>query len=232
MEMKNRGPWATISLHGRSDIQPTILHPPVAANNFKIKPDLFTIIQNNTQFQGLQDESPRDRIQRFIEIARSLKINGVSDKALKLKLFPYSHAGKALRWLNNRTTLSITSWDDLLNKLMARYCPPSKTVEWQKKITHFAQEEEETLRDAWERYSEFFLQCLHHGFGENFWIEIFYDGLLQEDKILIDSLCQGNLTKRTPLKMTSLLEDMATKGYGWGSTRCGGRDAKRGVHST
>ncbi|CAL1411581.1 unnamed protein product [Linum trigynum] len=69
-------------------------------------------------------------------------------------------------------------------------------------------------------------------FGERFWIETFYDGLLQEDKILIDSLCQGKLMNKTPLERITLLEDMATKGYDWGLTRRDGRDVKRGVHST
>ncbi|CAL1400002.1 unnamed protein product [Linum trigynum] len=32
--------------------------------------------------------------------------------------------------------------------------------------------------------------------------------------------------------MTALIEDIATKGYDWGSMRFGGRAAKRGVHST
>ncbi|CAL1382151.1 unnamed protein product [Linum trigynum] len=94
----------------------------------------------------------------FLELAESLKINGVTEEALRLRLFPYSLAGKALRWLNNQPTLSITSWDDLLNKFMTRYCPPSKMAEWRKKISHFEQEEDKLLRDGWERFSDYFLQ--------------------------------------------------------------------------
>ncbi|CAL1395648.1 unnamed protein product [Linum trigynum] len=159
-----------------ADIQLPILHPPVAANNFEIKPSIVSMIQQNAYFHGLSHESPREHVQRFLELARSLKINNVSEEALQLKLFPYSLAGKALRWLNNRPALSITSWDDLLNKFMTHYCPPSKTAEWRKKITHFEQEDYETLRDAWERFSDYFLQCLHHGFEEKFRIETFYGG--------------------------------------------------------
>ncbi|CAL1406228.1 unnamed protein product [Linum trigynum] len=116
-----------------ADIQPTILHPPVVANNFEIKPGLVTMIQNNVQFHGLRDESPRDHVQRFIEIAGSLKINGVPKDALKLRSFPYSLAGLS------RPPLSITSWDDLLNKFMTQYCPSSKTSERRKKMAHFEQ---------------------------------------------------------------------------------------------
>ncbi|CAL1401880.1 unnamed protein product [Linum trigynum] len=138
-------------------IQSPILHPPVAVNNFEIKPAIVTMIQSNALFHGHESESPRENMQRFLELVGSLKINGVSAKTLKLRLFPYSLSGKALRWLNNRPPRSITSWDNLLNKFMARYFPLLKTTEWRKKITHFEQEEDETLRDAWERYSDYFL---------------------------------------------------------------------------
>ncbi|CAL1394168.1 unnamed protein product [Linum trigynum] len=125
-----------------ADIQSPILHPSVPAKNYEIKPALVTIVQNNAYFHGLANESPREHVQRFLELARSLKINGVPEEALRLRLFPYSLEGKALRWLNNRPALSIISWDDLLNKFMTRYCPPSMTPEWRKKITHFELEED------------------------------------------------------------------------------------------
>ncbi|CAL1403209.1 unnamed protein product [Linum trigynum] len=97
-----------------ADIQSPILHPPVAANNFEIKPSLVTMIQQNAYFHRLAHESPREHVRRFHDLAGSLKINGIPEEAFLLKLFPYSLVGKALRWLNNRPPLSITSWDDLL----------------------------------------------------------------------------------------------------------------------
>ncbi|CAL1360277.1 unnamed protein product [Linum trigynum] len=109
-------------------IQSSILHPPVAAYNFEIKPAIVTMIHNNALFHGLQSESPREHMQRFLELTGSLNINGMPAEALQLRLFLYSLAGKALRRLNNRPPRSITSWDDLLNKFMSLYCPPSKTA--------------------------------------------------------------------------------------------------------
>ncbi|CAL1382162.1 unnamed protein product [Linum trigynum] len=109
-----------------ADIQPAIRHPPVAANNFEIKPDLVTMIQSNSLFHGVSNEPPTEHVQKFIELAESLKINGVPKDALKLRLFPYSLAGNASRWLNNKSALSITLWEDMLNKFITRYFPPSK----------------------------------------------------------------------------------------------------------
>ncbi|CAL1379091.1 unnamed protein product [Linum trigynum] len=98
----------------------------MAANNFEFKPALVTMIQNNALFHGLSNESPREHVQKFIELAGSLEINVVHEDALKLRLFPYSLEGNVIRWLNNRQTLSIISWVDMLNKFMTRYCPHSK----------------------------------------------------------------------------------------------------------
>ncbi|CAL1382270.1 unnamed protein product [Linum trigynum] len=200
-------------------------------NNFEIKPSLVTMIQQNAYFHGLGHESPREHVERFLELAGSLKINGLPEEALRFKIFPYSLAVKALRWLNNHLALSITSWDDLLINFMTRYCPPSKKTEWRKKITHFEQEDDETLRDAWERFSDYFLQCPHHGFEEKSRIETFYGGLIQDDKILIDSLFQGKLMNMTPPQVTDLLEDMALKRYDWGLTRIGKISTEIGVQS-
>ncbi|CAL1411017.1 unnamed protein product [Linum trigynum] len=119
----------------------------------------------------------------------------------------------------------------MLSKFMIEYRPPSKTTEWRKKITHFEQEEDDTLRDSWERYSDYFLQCPHHGFEEQFQIETFYDSLHQDDKILIGSLCQGKLMNMTTTHVTKLLEDMESIGYDWGLTRSGKRSTTRGVKS-
>ncbi|CAL1354433.1 unnamed protein product [Linum trigynum] len=154
---KPQGRWGYYMAPKPADIQSPILHPPVVANNFEIKPALVTMIQSNALFHGHESESPKEHVQRFLEFARSLKINGVPAEGWQLRLFPYSLSRKTLRWLNNRPPRSITSWDDLLNKFMARYCSPLKTTEWRKKITYFEQEEDETLRDAWERYSDYFL---------------------------------------------------------------------------
>ncbi|CAL1412039.1 unnamed protein product [Linum trigynum] len=64
-----------------ADIQSPILHPPLAANNFEIKPSFVMMIQNNALFHGLANESPREHVQRFLEVVGSLKI----------KVFPSRH---------------------------------------------------------------------------------------------------------------------------------------------
>ncbi|CAL1388108.1 unnamed protein product [Linum trigynum] len=67
-----------------ADIQSPILHPQVEANNFEIKPAVVTMIQDNALFHGHATESPREHVQRFLELAGSLKINGMPAEAFPL----------------------------------------------------------------------------------------------------------------------------------------------------
>ncbi|CAL1394391.1 unnamed protein product [Linum trigynum] len=57
-----------------ADIQSPILLPPAVANNFEIKRALVTMIQNNALFHVLASASPREHVQRFLELAGSLKV--------------------------------------------------------------------------------------------------------------------------------------------------------------
>ncbi|CAL1370416.1 unnamed protein product [Linum trigynum] len=94
------GPYVQVG-----DEESRILHPPVATNNFEIKSDLITMIQQKIQFHGLANESPREHVKRFLELLGGFKINGVPEEAIRLRLSPYSLSGKAQQWLNNRPTL-------------------------------------------------------------------------------------------------------------------------------
>ena len=51
----------------------------------------------------------------------TVKYNGVSDDAFRLRLFPFSLKDKAKHWLISEPPDSITSWDDLSNKFLARF---------------------------------------------------------------------------------------------------------------
>ena len=73
----------------------SIKRPTVAANNFEIKPATIQLIQNNVQFGGLAHEDPNDHIMNFEEMCDTFKQNGVSEDAIRLRLFPFSLNGKA-----------------------------------------------------------------------------------------------------------------------------------------
>ena len=75
-----------------------IVAPTIANNNFEIKPSIIQIVQNN-QFGGLQGEDPYAHILTFLNVCATFKINGITDDAIRLRLFSFSVRDKAQLWL-------------------------------------------------------------------------------------------------------------------------------------
>ncbi|KAL8148985.1 hypothetical protein AgCh_006117 [Apium graveolens] len=77
------------------DIQPSILHPAIQANTFEIKSGTIQMVQNSVSFGGAATEDPNMHIRNFVKICSTFKYNGVTDEAIKLRLFPFSLRDKA-----------------------------------------------------------------------------------------------------------------------------------------
>ena len=78
------------SMPGLEGARQSITRPNIEANNFEIKPALLQMIQSTVQFYGMLNEDPNDHIANFLEICDTLKYNGVSNDALRLRLFPFT----------------------------------------------------------------------------------------------------------------------------------------------
>ncbi|GKF02376.1 hypothetical protein Tco_0029299 [Tanacetum coccineum] len=93
--------------------------PAVLADQFELKPELLDFISNNPFF-GLDNDDPHSHIKRFYQITRTFKINQVPHDVVKLILFPFSLKGAIETWLENESSCSITTWDDLVSKFSVR----------------------------------------------------------------------------------------------------------------
>ena len=71
-------------------VQSSIRPPGIEANNFEIKPSLIQMVQANDQFKGNVDEDPNMHLAHFMELCGTLKVNRVSNDAIRLRLFPFS----------------------------------------------------------------------------------------------------------------------------------------------
>ena len=89
-----------------------IMAPAIANNNFEIKPSIIQMVQNN-QFGGLQGEDPYAHILTFLNVCATFKINGATDDAIRLRLFPFLIKDKAQLWHASLPNESITIWDQL-----------------------------------------------------------------------------------------------------------------------
>ena len=128
---------------------PVIRRPAIRANNFELKSITLQLLQG-IQFHRLAHEDLNAHILNYLEVCDTVKYNGVSDDAIRLKLFPFSLKEKAKHWLISEPPDSITSWDDLSNKFLARFFPPAKMAKLRIDINSFYQYEGESFYEEWE----------------------------------------------------------------------------------
>ncbi|XP_013608133.1 PREDICTED: uncharacterized protein LOC106314871 [Brassica oleracea var. oleracea] len=66
-------------------------------------------------------------------------------------------------------------------------------------ISNFKQKYDEPFHEAWERYKEYLRECPHHGFDDDYILEVFYDGVSYEFRNTLDSSSNGDfMTQTTP----------------------------------
>ncbi|XP_073041995.1 uncharacterized protein [Primulina eburnea] len=192
----------------------------IAANNFELKPALINMVQQN-QFGGAATSDPHLHLRTFLEITDTVKINGVSDEIIRLRLFPFSLRDQARSWLQSLPLGSITTWADLVTKFLSKYFPPAKSAQLKIDITNFRQREFEVLYEAWERYKELLRKFPNHGYAEWVQIELFYNGLDGPTRGNVDAAAGGTIFSKTPDEAYELLEQMTINSYQWPSERSG-----------
>ena len=116
----------------------------------------------NILFHGFQSENPNMHLTTFIEVCNTIKYNGLTEEMLRLKLFPFSLRDRAKHWLTSQPSDSITSWNDLVQKFLTNFFPPTKIAQLVQEINTFRQLEGENLVKTWERFHELLRRCPHH----------------------------------------------------------------------
>ena len=117
-------------------VQTTIRRPPIEANNFELKSVTLQMLQN-ILLHGLPNENPNMHLTNFIEVYGTLKYNGVTEEALRLRLFSLSLGDRAKHWLTSQPPDSITSWNDLVQKFLTKFFPPGKIAQLVQEINTF-----------------------------------------------------------------------------------------------
>ncbi|XP_049399876.1 uncharacterized protein LOC125863958 [Solanum stenotomum] len=69
------------------------------------------------KFTGLSHKDPIVHIQNFLEISDTYTPTGVNEDYVRLTLLPFSLLGEAKIWLNSKPGNSITTWNDLAQKI-------------------------------------------------------------------------------------------------------------------
>ena len=109
-------------------VQSAIRRPLIQENNFELKGVTLKML-HNVQFHGLPSENLNAHLTSFIEVCDTIKCNGVTEEALRLRLFPLSLSDRAKHWLTSQPPDSITSWNDLVQKFLTKIFPPLKIAQ-------------------------------------------------------------------------------------------------------
>ncbi|GJS81638.1 zinc finger, CCHC-type containing protein [Tanacetum coccineum] len=101
-----------------------------------------------TMEHGSDHEDANKHIEKVLEIEDLFHIPNITIDPVMLRAFPMSLTGAASRWLRNKPTGSITTWEDLKTKFLSKYCPPASTAKKMEEINNFQQEPDENLYQA------------------------------------------------------------------------------------
>ena len=110
----------------------------VGDNGFELKPALINMVQH-IMFCGKAHEDVSAHIQHFLEICSTFTIKGVTQDATLLRLFPFSHLGKAKQWFYANKDRN-TTWDNCSIAFLAKFFPTDKTNALRGRISSFQQQ--------------------------------------------------------------------------------------------
>nr|GEV91227.1 reverse transcriptase domain-containing protein [Tanacetum cinerariifolium] len=187
-----------------------IVIPEINADHFEIKTNLLQLVQANL-YHGFERENPHTHINNLKRITSTLREN--PNDVIKLMMFPYSLEGNARVWYDKEHTNSILTWEDLINKFVNQFFPPSKTTHLKNEISRFTQRFEDTFGEAWERFKEMLRACPHHGFTELAQIDTFYNGLNDNDQDSLNAVAGGNLLSKTTREALQIIKNKSKVCY-------------------
>nr|GEW66317.1 reverse transcriptase domain-containing protein [Tanacetum cinerariifolium] len=166
--------------------------PPVGGGDLPV-PDLRTMeelcqptlnVQNSCQFHGLSGDDANKHLDKILHVTQSIKVNGVSDEALHLYLFPHSLTHHATAWFDRLPRNSITTFEQMAKMFLRKYFPPSMVTKLRNEITNFRQHPDESLFEAWEQYTLSIDRFPNHNMLPVTQIDTFYSGLTLRHQII------------------------------------------------
>ncbi|CAA7397907.1 unnamed protein product [Spirodela intermedia] len=122
---------------------------------------------------------------------------------------------------------------DLVNlpqAFLRKFYPLGKTQNMRKHLWSFSQRPGETLHETWKKFKDLLRKCPHHAIPKWQLNRIFYDGLLEQHRNMVDSICGGAFMEKTPDEIYSLYENLSENSSDQASFELYDRDKKRGIY--
>ncbi|KAI3816628.1 hypothetical protein L1987_16331 [Smallanthus sonchifolius] len=179
---------------GFTGVNSPITIPPIANENlWQIPSYIMTAISNTCQFHGRDDEDAPAHIARLTRILGTFQLQGTTNDAIFLQLFPFTLADRAATWLDSQPAGTHTTWATLRDGFLKKYFPPAKASRLRDQIHSFRMEPDESYYLAWERFKNLLARCSQHGLSDWALVEKFYNGLNYDTKARFDTSAGGHL---------------------------------------
>ncbi|KAL6538094.1 hypothetical protein OROGR_012082 [Orobanche gracilis] len=94
----------------------------------------------------------------------------------------------------------------------------SKTDSLRREISEFFQKENEEFYECWERFNDLILKCPHHGFEIWHLVKYFYDGLIPNNRQLVQSMHGGKFLHLIGDEAWNALENLSINSQQWNSS--------------
>nr|GEW88771.1 DNA-directed DNA polymerase [Tanacetum cinerariifolium] len=187
----------------------------IQATNFGLKNDMIQQIKNSCQFHGLPGDDVKKHLDKFLHVTQIIKVNGVTNDALRLYLFPHSLTHHATAWFDRLLRNSINTFEQMAKMFLRKYFPPSMVTKLRNEITNFCQCPDESLFKAWERYKLSIDRCPNHNMLPVTQIDTFYNGLTLRHRDTINAAAGGTFMKRRLEECYDLIENMTAHHNDW-----------------
>nr|GEU78584.1 hypothetical protein [Tanacetum cinerariifolium] len=172
-------------------------------------------VQNSSQFHGLLGDDANKHLDKFLHVTQRIKVNGVTDDALRLYLFPHSFTHHATAWFGRFPKNSITTFEQMAKMFLGKYFPPSMVTKLRNEITNFRQHPDESLLEAWKRYKLLIDRCPNHNMLTVTQIDTFYNGLTLRHRDTINATAGRTFMKRHPEECYDLIKNMTAHHNDW-----------------
>ncbi|KAL0394597.1 UNVERIFIED_CONTAM: hypothetical protein Slati_4425900 [Sesamum latifolium] len=96
-------------------------------------------------FRGLVGEDPHKQWKEFHVVCFGIRPQGITEKHVKLKTFPFSLTDQAKGWLYFLPSGCITTWNDVKMQFLEKYFPASRATKIRKEISGIRQFAGESL---------------------------------------------------------------------------------------
>nr|GFC52992.1 reverse transcriptase domain-containing protein [Tanacetum cinerariifolium] len=156
-------------------------------------------------------------LDKFLHVTQSIKVNGVTDDALHLYLFPHSLTHHATVWFDRLPKNSINTFEQMAKMFPGKYFPPSMVTKLINEIINFRQCPDESLFEAWERYKLSIDRCPNHNMLPVTQIDTLYNGLTLRHRDTINAVAGGTFMKRRLKECYDLIENMTAHHNDWDS---------------